>query len=59
MKFIDCSACIGLDAINREIVNHEDYYVYEKVRQAEHAEDLLEEMDFAASARRMCTIRVW
>lgn len=46
MKFIDCSACIGLDAINREIVNHEDYYVYEKVRQAEHAEDLLEEMEF-------------
>lgn len=46
MKWIDCSACIGLDSINREIVNHENYYVYEKVRQAEHAADLLEEMDF-------------
>ena len=46
MKWIDCSACIGLDSINRVIVNHEDYYVHEKVRQAEHAADLLSEMDF-------------
>lgn len=46
MKFIDCSACIGLDTVNRAIVNHENYYVYEKVRQAQHAEDLLAEMDF-------------
>lgn len=46
MKFIDCSACIGLDSINREIVNHENYYVHEKVRQAEHAEDLISEMNF-------------
>ena len=46
MKWIDCSASIGLGGINREIINHENYYVYEKVRQAEHAEDLLEEMDF-------------
>ena len=46
MKFIDCSACIGLDSINREIVNHENYYVHEKVRQAEHSADLLSEMDF-------------
>lgn len=46
MKWIDCSASIGLGGINREIINHENYYVYEKVRQAEHAADLLEEMDF-------------
>lgn len=46
MKWIDCSACIGLDSINRVIVNHENYYVHEKVRQAETAKDLLEEMDF-------------
>ncbi len=46
MKFIDCSACIGLDSINCEIINHENYYVFEKVRQAENAEELLEEMDF-------------
>lgn len=59
MKWIDCSACIGLDSINREIVNHENYYVYEKVRQAEHAADLLEEMDFAGWTRRLSTIRGW
>lgn len=46
MKWIDCSACIGLDSINRVIVNHENYYVHEKVKQAEHAKDLLAEMDF-------------
>ncbi len=47
MKWIDCSACIGLDSINCEIINHENYYVYEKVRQARCAEELLSEMDFA------------
>lgn len=46
MKWIDCSAAIGLNSINCEIINHENYYVYEKVKQAEHAKDLLEEMDF-------------
>ncbi len=46
MKWIDCSACIGLDSINRVIVNHENYYVYEKVKQAANAKELLEEMDF-------------
>ena len=46
MKWIDCSAAIGLNSINCEIINHENYYVYEKVKQAPHAKDLLEEMDF-------------
>ncbi len=46
MKWIDCSAAIGLNSINCEIINHENYYVYEKVKQAEHAKDLLAEMDF-------------
>lgn len=46
MKFIDCSACIGLSSINHEIINHENYYVYEKVHQARNAKELLEEMDF-------------
>ena len=46
MKFIDCSACIGLDSVNRAIVNHENYYVHEKVKQAKCAEELLSEMDF-------------
>ncbi len=47
MKFIDCSASIGLDTVNRLIINHENYPVIEKVRQAEYAKDLLAEMDFA------------
>lgn len=46
MKFIDCSAGVGLGVVNSEIVNHENYYVYEKVRQAEFSEELLSEMDF-------------
>ncbi|MGN1059722.1 MAG: hypothetical protein ACI4QW_04750, partial [Clostridia bacterium] len=46
MKWIDCSAAIGLNSINCEIINHENYYVYEKVKQAAHAKDLLDEMDF-------------
>ena len=46
MKFIDCSAGVGLGVVNSEIINHENYYVYEKCRQAEFAEDLLAEMDF-------------
>ena len=45
MKWVDCSAAIGYHSINCEIVNHEHYYVYEKVRQAKDAEALLREMD--------------
>lgn len=46
MKWIDCSACIGLGGINRQIVNHENYIVTEKVREPATAEELLAEMDF-------------
>ena len=46
MKFIDCSACIGESAVNRLIVNHENYPVYEKVKQPKNAEELLAEMDY-------------
>ena len=46
MKFIDCSACIGEAPINRLIINHENYPVYEKVRQPANAAELLAEMDF-------------
>lgn len=46
MKVIDCGACIGYGAYNREIINHEKYPVYEKVRQLKNADELLEEMDF-------------
>ena len=31
MKFIDCSASIGLASVNKYIVNHEDYIICEKV----------------------------
>ena len=54
MKFIDWSAAIGLDTKNRLIINHEDYPVIEKVKQAEHAADLLEEMDFAGIDEAFC-----
>lgn len=46
MKIIDCSACIGYASVNRLIINHENYPVYEKVRQPKNAEELLEEMDY-------------
>ena len=46
MKWIDCSACIGLGGINRRIVNHEDYIVTEKVKEPATAKELLAEMDF-------------
>lgn len=46
MKFFDCSACIGMGGINREIVNHENYIVMEKVKEPKNAQELLAEMDF-------------
>jgi len=46
MKLIDCSACIGRAAVNRLIINHEDYPVYEKVTQPKDYKELLAEMDF-------------
>lgn len=45
MKFIDCSASIGLASVNKYIVNHEDYIICEKVDQAADAKELLVEMD--------------
>ena len=46
MKIIDCSACIGYSSVNRLIINHENYPVYEKVKQPKNAEELLNEMDY-------------
>ena len=46
MKIIDCSACIGYASINRRIINHENYPVYEKVRQVKNTEELLAEMNY-------------
>jgi len=45
LKFFDCSACIGYGTVNREIINHENYPVIEKVKQPKNALELLEEMD--------------
>ena len=46
MKFIDCSASVGYGAINRIIINHENYVVKERVKEAKNASELLQEMDF-------------
>ena len=42
LKLIDCNACIGLGTVNRNITNHENYPVIEKVRQPRNAAELLE-----------------
>ena len=46
LKFIDCSASLGHSAINKIIVNHENYIVKEKVKEAKNTIELLAEMDF-------------
>lgn len=46
MRIVDCSACIGEASVNRLIVNHENYPVFEKVRQPADAAQLLAEMDY-------------
>ncbi len=46
LKLIDCNACIGYGTVNRFITNHENYPVYEKVKQAKNADELIKEMDF-------------
>lgn len=46
MKLIDCNCAIGYRTVNYEVVNHERFFVREKVRQAQNAEQLLEQLDF-------------
>lgn len=46
MKIIDCSCAVGYKTVNYEIVNHENFIVREKVKQARDAEELLQELDF-------------
>lgn len=46
MKIIDCNCCIGYSTVNHQIVNHENYIITEKVKQAENADELLDEMNF-------------
>lgn len=46
MKIIDCNCAIGYKTVNYEVVNHENFLVKEKVKQARNAEELLTELDF-------------
>ena len=46
MKIIDCNACIGHATVNRLMVNHENFFVCEQVKQPKNASELLEEMDY-------------
>ena len=45
MKLFDCNASFGLDMVNHECVNHENFIVLEKVEIAKNAEELIAEMD--------------
>ena len=46
MKLFDSNACFGMDMVNHECVNHENFIVMEKVDIAETAEELVAEMDY-------------
>lgn len=46
MKFYDANASFGIDMVNHECVNHENFIVLEKVSIAKNAPELLEYMDF-------------
>jgi hypothetical protein len=46
MKLFDCNACFGVDIVNHECVNHENFIVLEKVKIAKNAAELIENMDY-------------
>ncbi|TMV48762.1 hypothetical protein FE783_17100 [Paenibacillus mesophilus] len=46
MKIIDCNCAIGYRTVNYEVVNHEHFFVRERVDQARDAEQLLEQLDY-------------
>lgn len=46
MKFFDCNASFGMDMVNHECVNHENFIVLEKVDIARTAAELVAEMDY-------------
>ena len=46
MKLFDCNASFGLDMVNHECVNHENFVVMEKVDIAATAKELIAEMDY-------------
>jgi len=45
MKLFDANSSFGLDMVNHECVNHENFIILEKVEIARTAKDLIEEMD--------------
>ncbi|MBE6645420.1 MAG: hypothetical protein E7612_08610 [Ruminococcaceae bacterium] len=45
MKLFDSNACFGMDMVNHECVNHENFIVMEKVDIAKTAGELVAEMD--------------
>lgn len=46
MNLFDSNACFGMDMVNHECVNHENFIVMEKVNIAKTAKDLIAEMDY-------------
>ncbi len=48
MKIIDCNCCIGYGVVNHQIVNHENFVLTEKVKEAKDAKELIEFMDFCS-----------
>ena len=51
MKLFDSNACFGMDMVNHECVNHENFIVMEKVEIAKTAEELIREMDYVGIER--------
>ena len=51
MKLFDSNACFGMDMVNHECVNHENFIVMEKVDIAKTAEELVREMDYVGIER--------
>lgn len=46
MKLFDSNACFGVDMVNHECVNHENFIIMEKVDIAKSAKELVAEMDY-------------
>ncbi len=53
MKLFDCNASFGIDMVNHECVNHENFIVLEKVEIAKTAEELIAEMDYSGIERAL------
>lgn len=51
MKLFDANASFGMDMVNHECVNHENFIVLEKVDVAGNAQELISYMDYAGIER--------